>query len=195
MLCKARDSDRSVQLADLTSGLEAMCLSTQHLSELMSICSQAQRDLVVHVVLAAAALLAQICCVTPPRQPFDSFTTWLNYAQLLDTLSSPKSLRASFGHATALHLHLQQMPRTAPFLKFIQVTASSQRSSVTPVGPVKEHHSAADLQGCLSWAKAVLAVQGHAQDPGSMQHAGVHSASVCSRNSQHRGHNQPAEPR
>lgn len=120
LLVTAQDEVRITRLTDLSAGLESVCMSPASLRELVHPLSDDARHHIVHSLLAASGLLAQVCCATPPRQPFNTFTTWVEYARLLETLPSPVAL--SIPSASALHLLMHWLKSTAPFPKFLQVS-------------------------------------------------------------------------
>jgi hypothetical protein len=128
LLVTAADLVRITRLTDLSSGLESVCMSPASLEELMAPLPDDTRHLVVHCLLAASALLAQVCCATPPRQPFTCFTVWVEYARMLETLPSPVDL--NIPSASALLLLLHWLKTTSPFTKFLQVR--HQNSSTFP---------------------------------------------------------------
>ena len=119
----AQDEVRITRLTDLGSGLESVCMSPSSFQDLVAPLCDDVRDLVVHCLLAASGLLAQVCCASPPRQPFSTFTTWVEYARILETLPSPVGL--SIPSASALHLLLHWLKSTSPFPKFLQVRIPS----------------------------------------------------------------------
>ena len=123
LLVTAQDEVRITRLTDISSGLESVFMSPSGLKDLLAPLSDDVCQLVVHCLLAASGLLAQVCCATPPRQPFSTFTTWVEYARTLEALPSPVAL--SIPSASALHLLLHWLKSTSPFPKFLQVRISS----------------------------------------------------------------------
>lgn len=123
LLITGQDGVRISWLDNPVYALESVCMSPESVTELLDGLPADQRHLVVHCLLAASVLLAQACCAMPATQPFTVFTTWVEYARMMEALPSPVDL--NIPQASALHLLLHWLKSTSPFPKFLQVWACS----------------------------------------------------------------------